>query len=122
MPAPRHAFAGSDQAGTVALLPDRSLCIAGVSRRVWEFSVSGYPVLYRWLRARNGEGLTGSGGSALLRAVLDVVWRIEELLHLFDQADAVLVHALAGSLTRAELGLPTPGTLDGIEGDDDASA
>ena len=120
VPAPRRAFAGSDGAGTVALLRDRSLCLAGVSRRVWEFSVSGYPLLHRWLRARNGEGLTGAGGSALLRSALDVVWRIEELLALFDQADGILAVALAASLTRAELGVPVPGTAPAKEDADDA--
>jgi len=105
VPAPRRAFAGADGIGTVALLPDRSLCLSTVPERVWDFAVSGYPVLHRWLRARNGEPLTGASGARLLRSALDVAWRIEELLYCYDQADSVLVRALDAPLTRADFGL-----------------
>jgi predicted helicase len=98
VPAPRHAFTAEG----VLLLPDGSLRMAGVPERVWRFAVSGYPVLYRWLRARNGEALD----SALLRAALDVAGRIREILSLQDEADAVLERALTRSLTRGEIGLP----------------
>lgn len=105
VPTPRAAFAGDGETGSVLLLPDGSLRIVGVPERVWQFAVSGYPVLYRWLRARKGEALE----SALLRAALDVAARIGELLHLRDEADSVLEQALASSLTRAKLGLPPRG-------------
>ena len=118
VPAPRRAFAGADGTGTVALLPDRSLCMANVPERVWTFAVSGYPVLHRWLRARNGEPVSGAGASTLLRAALDVAWRIEELLYQCDQADGVLMRALDAPLTRADLGLHALGAT--VVEDDDA--
>lgn len=87
--------------GSVALQEDQSLRLTNVPQPVWEFAVSGYRVLPRWLLARNGEALD----AALLRAIADIAWRIEELLHWFDEADAVLNRALAHPLTRAALGL-----------------
>jgi len=91
--------------GFIPLQADQSLRMAGVSRRAWEFAVSGYLVLYRWLAARNGEALD----TALQRGMLDVAWRIEELLSLFNAADTVLERALARPLTRAALRLPEAG-------------
>jgi hypothetical protein len=88
------------------LQEDQSLRLAGVSRRAFEFAVSGYCVLYRWLAARNGEAID----AALQRGILDIAGRIEELLHWFDAADAVLERALVRPLTRAALGLLDPGT------------
>jgi len=120
VPTRQRAYAGTGAAGTVALLPDRSLCIATVPERVWRFNVSGYPVLYRWLRARNGESLTGRSGAALLRAALDIVWRIEELLYLFDEADCTLTRALGNPLTRVDLELPPRSEAVPDEDDTDA--
>lgn len=97
---------GADSTGSVALLSDRSLVMTGIAERVWRFEISGYAVLYRWLRARNGEPITGPSGAALLREALDIAWRIAELLDLFDRADAVLARALEAPLTRADLDLP----------------
>ena len=107
VPAMARAFL-SDSSGAcfVPLQEDQSLRLAGVPERVWQFAVSGYRVLPRWLAARNGEALD----AALQRAILDVAWRIEELLHWFDAADAVLARVLASPLRRLELGLPDPGT------------
>ena len=119
-PTPSRAFVADGATGTVALLPDGSLRMTGVPVRVWTFAVSGYPVLPRWLRARKGETLTGPGSAALLRAALDVAWRIEELLHLFDQADDVLVRALHAPLTRMDLGLPARDEVVTAEENDDA--
>jgi predicted helicase len=118
VPSPRRAFAGTGSAGTLALLPDRSLYIAGVSERVWTFTVSGYQVQYRWLRARNGEAITGPDGAALLRDALDVTWRIAELLDLFDRADAVLARALEAPLSRTDLDLPRRHAVPIIDNDD----
>jgi predicted helicase len=121
VPTPQRAFVGAGPVGTVALLADRSLMIAEVPQRVWEFSVSGYQVLYRWLRARNREGITGARGAALLRDALDVAWRIAELIALFDRADAILGNALAAPLTRADLDLPSRRQQIEPEDDDNAS-
>ena len=120
VPSPRHAFVAAGSVGSVALLPDRSLRIAEAPERVWRFEVSGYPVLYRWLRARNGEPLGGAGGAMLLREALDIVWRIAELLALFDRADAVLARALEAPLTRADLDLPDRGAVVPAQDDDDS--
>jgi hypothetical protein len=102
VPTPQRAFAGDGEVGYVALLSDQSLRIANVSERAWQFSVSGYQVLYRWLRARNGDEIT----ALLQRNILDMVGRIAESLHLFDQADRVLAEAVEASLTRTQIGLP----------------
>jgi hypothetical protein len=119
VPPPQRAFAGTASLGTIALVPDRSLTIAGVAERVWRFEVSGYQVLYRWLRARNGESITGPSGAALLREALDIAWRIAELLDLFDEADAVLARALEAPLTRADLDLPGRGAVVVPQDDED---
>lgn len=105
-------LADGSGAGFVPLQADQSLRLAGVPQRVWDFEVSRYPVLYRWLAARNGEALD----TPLLRAILDLVWRLTELVHLCDSADTVLAQAVASSLTRSDLGLPapSPGTRAGL--------
>ena len=106
IPRPKDAFIESgDGTGAIPLQADQSLRITGVPRRVFDFSVSGYRVLYRWLAARDGEAID----VALQRATLDIVWRIQELLTLFDEADAVLAKALTNPLTRTALGLPSLG-------------
>jgi predicted helicase len=102
MPTPQRAFAAEAGVGQIALLADRSLRVVDVSERAWQFSISGYPVLYRWLRARNGQEIS----AALQRAALETVGRIEETLHLFDRADSLLIEALEAPLTRAQTGLP----------------
>ena len=62
-------------------------------------------MLPRFLAARAGAALD----AAMQRAILDLAWRIEELLHWFAQADTVLAAAIASPLTRAELGIgPLP--------------
>ncbi|GAN77463.1 type ISP restriction/modification enzyme [Acidisphaera rubrifaciens] len=94
--------------GTVALQDDQSLRLTALPQRVWEFAVSGYRVLPRWLAARRGEALD----AALMRGILDVAWRIEELLHWFDAADTVLARALVAPLTCETLGLPGSGESD----------
>jgi hypothetical protein len=102
VPTPLRAFAAEAGVGEVALLPDRSLRISVVNEAVWNFSISGYQVLYRWLRARNGEVIN----AALQRGILDTVWRIEEMLQLYDEADVILNETLQATLTRAQVGLP----------------
>ena len=101
VPAPRRTFIGEGGTGTLALVADQSLRVAGVSENAWRFSVSGYPVLYRWLRARNGEALD----AALQRNLLDTIARIEEILCLFDEADDILEAAMQAPLTRQAIGI-----------------
>jgi hypothetical protein len=126
IPEPRRAYVEAvNGAGEVILLPDRSLRMTGVSLPVWTFSVSGYRVLYRWLKARSGESLAGAEGAALLRGALDLVWRIMELLDLYGRANIVLNRALEAHLTRHDLALPQPNPLLTVttegEEDDDAN-
>ena len=103
-PIGRAFLEDGSEGGFVALQADQSFRLAALPERVWTFAVSGYRVLPRWLAARQGEVID----SALQRALLDVAWRIDELLHWFDAADAVLARAVAAPLTRAGLGLPSP--------------
>jgi hypothetical protein len=113
MPTPAQAWTGIDGLGAVALLPDRSLQLADVSERAWRWSVSGYQVLYRWLRARNGEVFD----RVLQRAILDTVGRIEEIISLCDEADAVLAAAVEHALDRETLGLPPRNRAIETQGD-----
>jgi hypothetical protein len=101
VPTPQRAFVGQGDTGHVALRSDQSLRVADVSARAWQFSVSGYQVLYRWLRARKGNVIS----AALQRAILDTIARIEESLHLYDRADPVLAASVEASLTRELIGL-----------------
>jgi len=120
LPPPSLTFTSAGATGAVALRRDQSLRIVDVPERVWRFQVSGYSVLYRWLRARNGEAITGASGANLLRAALDIVWRIAELLFQFDRADEVLCRALDAPLTRADLDLPS-GAEVALADDDDST-
>lgn len=88
-----------ETAGRVALVEDRSFVISGVSEAAWNFSVSGYPVLHRWLRARTGQRVD----AALQREILDVAARIEELLHRFREADPLLEQAIRQALSSDQL-------------------
>jgi hypothetical protein len=103
-PAIGRAFlAQGDGTGSIPLLEDQSLRLSNISERVWNFAVSGYRVLYRWLKAREGEALAD-----IQRDACDIAWRIEELLHWTDKADTVLEAALQKPLTKAALGLVAP--------------
>ncbi len=99
VPTRSRAFRRDGTAGRIALADDWSFVISGVSDAAWNFRVSGYPVLHRWLRARNGQRVD----AALQRDTLDVVARIEELLHLFREADPLLEQAVQMSLGRKQL-------------------
>jgi Type ISP C-terminal specificity domain len=120
VPTPRNAWTGDDGMGAVALTPDQALRMTNVSEAVWKFAVSGYPLLYKWLKARAGEPLHGERGAELLEEALDVAWRIEELLALFTEADAVLARVVDNSLSRSELNLPPRDGIAALEEDDDA--
>ena len=108
VPPPARAFRANGRGGGAVLLqPDASLLLTDVPERVWNFEVSGYRVLYRWLAARNGEALD----QMLLRAILDLAGRLGELVQRCDEADTLLEQATDSPVTRTDLGLPpaTPG-------------
>lgn len=87
--------------GDLILCANGSGKISGIPRAVWEFAVSGYPVLPRWLAARKGLEVTHD----FLAEFRDLTGRINELIYRFDEADIVLQEALNHSLTRDQLGL-----------------
>jgi len=91
----------SYDAGVITLGNDGSARIEGVPRAVWDFAVSGYALLPRWLAHRKGQKVD----AALLDAVRDLVARIAQLITLMADADAVLADALSNALSRADLGL-----------------
>jgi hypothetical protein len=89
--------------GTLSLWKDGNAAVpafTGLSQAVWDFAVSGYRVLPRWIEGRKGLPVT----LALMRELRDVAARIHELLHWFAEADLVLEATLADTLTREELG------------------
>jgi hypothetical protein len=87
--------------GDLILCENGSGKVSGIPRSVWEFAVSGYPVLPRWLAARKGIEVTHD----FLAEFRDITGRINELIYRFDEADVVLEEALNHSLTRDQLGL-----------------
>lgn len=101
------------QNGTIALCEDGSGQITGIPESVWNFSVSGYYVLRRWIDGRRGL----PANLALMREFRDVAARIAELIHWFDAADLVLNDTLEHTLTREELGFPAPPQEDTQAGD-----
>lgn len=92
---------GSWDEGELILCENGSGRISGIPAAVWQFSVSGYPVLPRWLAARKGIEVTHD----FLNEFRDITGRINELIHLFAEADIVLQKAVNHSLTRERLGL-----------------
>jgi hypothetical protein len=72
----------------------------GIPQWVWEFSVSGYRLVPRWLEARIGLPADFN----LVRELRDICGRIAELVDLFAQADNVLMATLQETLTRNALG------------------
>ena len=100
--------------GAISLCEDESGLITGIPQAVWDFSVSGYYVLRRWIDGRKGP----PANLVLMREFRDVAARIAELIHWFDAADLVLNDTLAHTLTREELGFPAPPQEDAEAGDD----
>jgi hypothetical protein len=86
--------------GEIALCVDGSGRISGIPPQVWDFSVSGYRPLPRWIEGRVGL----PADLAFVRDLRDVAARVAELIHRFDEADLVLQATLANSLSREELG------------------
>lgn len=86
--------------GGIVLCADGSGRIGNIPENVWDFAVSGYRVLPRWLAAREGIDIEPD----FIPQLRDVAGRIAELLFLFDEADAILARTLDDSLTREALG------------------
>ena len=86
--------------GEIRLCADGSGRITNIPRGVWEFAVSGYRLLPRWLAGREGLAI----GSTFIPELRDVAGRIAELIDLFGAADSILQRTLDDSLTRAALG------------------
>lgn len=89
------------QDGSITLCEDGSGRITGIPQSVWDFTVSGYRVLPRWLEAR--EGLPADFD--FVSELRDICGRIAELIDLFAQADRLLDATLHETLTREALGL-----------------
>lgn len=83
----------------VTLCAEGSGLVTEVTSEVWNFSVSGYEVVPRWLRHREGE----TADYPTIDAVLDLCARIGELLYLMGKADAILTAAIADPLTKTAL-------------------
>ena len=92
---------GSWDEGSIVLCDDGTGKVSGIPASVWDFSVSGYRVLQKWLAGREGISVD----NAFITEFRDITGRINELIHLFDEADLVLRDALNHTLTRRELGL-----------------
>lgn len=101
--------------GRLVLRDDGTGVLAGIAPAVWEFAVSGYRLLPRWLAAREGQPVD----LTLVTAARDIIARIAELLGLFADADAVLVDALADTLGRDALGVGAPPVQEGADDESD---
>ncbi|MCI0735043.1 MAG: N-6 DNA methylase [Beijerinckiaceae bacterium] len=97
--------------GEFFLCADRTGRVSGVSKEIWDFSVSGYRLLSRWLDARKGLAVD----NALITQMRDVVGRIAELIDLFARADTLLAQVLQSTLTSGGLGLRANETVSGDE-------
>lgn len=91
--------------GTIRL--NGTLRLERVPVRVWEFAVSGYRVVYRWLDARKGlsldEVIDEESGETLQRQVLDLIARVAAYVDACEAAEPVLEAALASPLTKSDL-------------------
>jgi hypothetical protein len=86
--------------GRVTLCEDGSGEISGLPQAVWNFAVSGYRVVPRWLDGRKGL----PADLRFFHEFRDICGRVAELVELFDQADIVLAATLEQTLTREALG------------------
>lgn len=113
---PRIGSAFLDQGngfGIIRLNP--TLRLERVPVRVWEFAVSGYRIVHRWLEARNGvsldEVMDEDTGETLQRHLLDLVARAAAYIDASDAAEPILEAALAAPLTKSDLKLGEPALL-----------
>lgn len=90
--------------GAITLCANGTGKITNIPPEVWNFEVSGYFVLRRWLAAREGIEI----GPNFIPELRDLVGRIGELIDLFVSADSVLVRTLDDPLSRQALGLDAP--------------
>ena len=81
---------------TLNLCADGSGTVTGLPEFLWEFEVSGYPVLQRWMEGRKDLPVN----LALFQAFQDICGRIANLTEMFGQADTILAQALNTPLTR----------------------
>jgi Type ISP C-terminal specificity domain/N-6 DNA Methylase len=87
--------------GGFILCDDGTGRVTGVPQVIWDFAVSGYALLPRWLNGRVGL----RADFALVREMRDICGRIGELIDLFGEADRVLAATLEETLSRAALGI-----------------
>lgn len=87
---------GDPDETTLILCADGSGEVSALPERLWDFEVSGYPVLRRWLEGRKGRIVD----LALFEAFRDICGRISDLVDLFDQADIILTETLDNPLMR----------------------
>jgi hypothetical protein len=103
---PQGALAPVEYAdGAITLCGDGSGRITGLPLSVWNFSVSGYRVLPRWLEARVGLPVDLS----VVRELRDICGRVAELIDLFAKADILLQATLHETLSRKALDLRAGG-------------
>jgi predicted helicase len=95
--------------GGITLCADGSGRITHIPEAVWNFAVSGYRVLPRWIESRKDL----PADLALVTELRDICSRIAELIDLFAAADTVLDAALRETLPRHALGLDTGGQTAG---------
>ena len=87
--------------GGFTLCDDGTGRVTGIPQAIWDFAVSGYALLPRWLNGR----VALPADFALVREMRDICGRISELIDLFGEADRVLAATLEATLSRAALGL-----------------
>ena len=87
--------------GAIILGSDGTARVEGIPATIWDFSVSGYALLPRWLDHRKGQRVD----AAMLDAIRDLVARIGHLIALMTEADAILISALVNPLTRTDFAL-----------------
>jgi hypothetical protein len=91
--------------GAITLCANETGRITGLPESVWNFAVSGYRLVPRWLEARVGL----PADFALVSELRDICGRVAELIDLFARADTVLEATLSETLTREALGLAPGG-------------
>lgn len=85
----------------IRLCADGSGHVSQIPLAVWEFEVSGYRVVPRWLAGREGLPVDHD----LLNGFRDLIGRVAELIHLFAEADLLLIRVLESTLSTHDLGL-----------------
>ena len=83
----------------LTLCADGSGQVDGLPVALWDFKVSGYPLLRSWLEGRRNQVVD----LALFDAFRDVCARLAELADLYERADTILTDALDAPLTRGAL-------------------